>query len=178
MLEAARILLRHQIGGAPVVDGKGKCVGLLSTSDFVRSVGETRTRKTAEGWPVCPFQVEGKLLSGETSPICILAEGDCKYRKEQPSLGGRHVALCQKKPADALDLLHLTRNLPEGMVTRYMTADFVNASTDTHLPDLARMMINAHIHRVVIMDENERLVGIVSSTDLLAALVQTEGTLA
>jgi CBS-domain-containing membrane protein len=32
------------------------------------------------------------------------------------------------------------------------------------------MMIDAHIHRVIVLDEERKPVGIVSSTDLMAAL--------
>src|SRR6516162_1975130 len=33
--EAARLLSRSSISGAPVVDAEGRCVGVLSASDFV-----------------------------------------------------------------------------------------------------------------------------------------------
>ena len=37
MSEAAAILLHQQISGAPVVDDRGVCVGVLSASDFVKA---------------------------------------------------------------------------------------------------------------------------------------------
>jgi CBS domain-containing protein len=55
-------------------------------------------------------------------------------------------------------------------VGRHMTADPVTAAPDTPLTDLARMMIDAHIHRVIVVDETQRPVGVVSSTDVLAAV--------
>ncbi len=36
MAEAARLLYEHSISGAPVIDERGKCVGVLSLSDFAR----------------------------------------------------------------------------------------------------------------------------------------------
>src|SRR6185436_6469452 len=36
MAEASEILATHEISGAPVVDDKGHCVGVLSTTDFMR----------------------------------------------------------------------------------------------------------------------------------------------
>jgi predicted transcriptional regulator len=39
------------------------------------------------------------------------------------------------------------------------------------MSDLARMMLDAHIHRVIVVDEQNRPVGVVSSTDILAAVV-------
>ena len=40
MSEAADAFLEHQITGAPVVDEQGRCVGVLSASDFVHSKAE------------------------------------------------------------------------------------------------------------------------------------------
>jgi CBS-domain-containing membrane protein len=59
--------------------------------------------------------------------------------------------------------------LPEESVGRYMTPDPVTASADVPLRELARMMIDAHIHRVIIVDERNRPVGVLSTTDILAA---------
>ncbi len=36
MSKAARVLFEHGISGAPVIDEKGKCVGVLSLTDFAR----------------------------------------------------------------------------------------------------------------------------------------------
>jgi CBS domain-containing protein len=38
--EAARLLSRSSISGAPVVDGEGQCIGVLSSSDFVTWAGK------------------------------------------------------------------------------------------------------------------------------------------
>lgn len=44
----------------------------------------------------------------------------------------------------------------------------------TPIRELARQMIDAHIHRIIVVDDENRPLGIVSSTDLLAALAYTE----
>ncbi len=36
------------------------------------------------------------------------------------------------------------------------------------------MMIDAHIHRVIVVDKDERPIGIVSSTDILAAVAHAD----
>ena len=36
MTEAAKSLIKHEVSGAPVVDEQGRCVGILSTTDFTR----------------------------------------------------------------------------------------------------------------------------------------------
>lgn len=64
--------------------------------------------------------------------------------------------------------------LPGEEVAEYMTADPVTAPATAPITTLARMMLDAHIHRVVIVDEAGRPVGIVSATDVLAAVARAE----
>ena len=62
--------------------------------------------------------------------------------------------------------------LPSDEVRQFMTPDPVTVRPETSIRTLARMMIDAHIHRVIVVDNERRPIGIVSSTDLLAALAQ------
>jgi CBS domain-containing protein len=61
---------------------------------------------------------------------------------------------------------------PEGTVGDFMTADPVTASPATPLRELARRMIDAHIHRVVVTDAAGRPLGVVSTTDIVAAVAR------
>ena len=58
---AAHLLSRAAVSGAPVVDEEGRCVGVLSTTDFVHYVGgETpvsRPRGTRGPERVCEWQM-------------------------------------------------------------------------------------------------------------------------
>jgi CBS domain-containing protein len=65
--------------------------------------------------------------------------------------------------------------LPEEEVGQHMTADPVVVTAETDIRSVARLMLDAHIHRVGVVDEANRLVGIISSTDLLAALAYSGG---
>lgn len=60
--------------------------------------------------------------------------------------------------------------MPGDAVSRYMTTDIVTTGPETPLSRLARMMIDAHIHRLIVVDEKQRPIGVVSSTDLVAAM--------
>jgi CBS domain-containing protein len=64
--------------------------------------------------------------------------------------------------------------LPFDEVRNHMTADPVTVRPTTPVSDLARLMLDAHIHRLIVVDGKGRPVGIVSSTDLIAAVAQTE----
>jgi len=60
--------------------------------------------------------------------------------------------------------------VPDDEVSRYMTTDVVATRPEARIAEMARWMVDAHIHRVIILDPEERPVGVVSSTDILAAL--------
>jgi len=123
---AARMLSQAQISGAPVVDGEGRCIGVISATDFVHWAENGRRPK--DGDPACVCQ-----------PWQILED----------------------------------HGFPDGVVRSLMTADPVTAAPVTPIATLARMMLDAHIHRVIVVDRNRRPVGVVSSTDILAAMAQS-----
>ena len=58
---------------------------------------------------------------------------------------------------------HLTRKLAT-------TADPVTAEPTATIGELARDMLNARIHRLIVVDAEGRPIGIVSSMDILAAV--------
>jgi CBS-domain-containing membrane protein len=127
---AAHTLSRFSISGAPVIDSEGRCVGVISTTDFV-------------SWA----------------------------EKGQEAVPRSHDSACQAHTAwQLVDVA----TVPEDEVGRYMTKDPVTVSASTHISDLARMMTDAHIHRVIVVDAHHRPVGIVSSTDILAAVAYAD----
>ncbi len=128
--QAARLLSRSRISGAPVVDADGRCVGVLSATDFVH-----RTEK------------EGGTASAP---------------------GG--VPACACSDWQVMDVAAF----PADEVGAYMTADPVTATPLTGIAELARRMLDAHIHRVIVVDDQHRPIGVVSSTDILAAVARTD----
>jgi CBS domain-containing protein len=58
----------------------------------------------------------------------------------------------------------------EEEVRDWMTPDPVMAPPTASLSELARFMIDAHVHRIIVAEEDGRPLGIVSSTDILAAV--------
>jgi CBS domain-containing protein len=173
---AADLLFQHQIGGAPVVDTDGRCIGVLCATDFMHWAKEGGQGVEDVPLPACPFQVKGRLLTGEEAVICTLAEGDCPLQEMRPTTGGRHTGVCRfRQSAGSSDWQQVTKNLPMSAVRRYMTTDIVTVEPQTPLPELVRTMIDAHIHRVIVVDGQRRPIGVVSSTDILATLADGEG---
>jgi isocitrate dehydrogenase len=65
--------------------------------------------------------------------------------------------------------------LPADEVDDYMTDDPVTVPPNASIIELARRMIDAHVHRLIVVDAENRPVGVVSSTDVLAAVAQKRG---
>jgi CBS-domain-containing membrane protein len=126
---AARMLVGSHISGAPVVDHTGRCVGVLSTTDFVTWAGEGESKSRQRG---------------DASP------GACEWE------------------------IITTMAPVEELVRDWMTPDPVIAPPTASLSELARTMIDAHLHRVIITEEDGRPIGIVSSTDVLAAVAYAD----
>jgi len=53
-----------------------------------------------------------------------------------------------------------------------MTKDPVLAFANVKIGELAAMMMDAHIHRIIVVDAVSRPIGVVSSIDILAALAR------
>jgi len=122
--EAAKLLDREQISGAPVVDDLGRCVGVLSATDFVHWVEHEN-----DAPPVSPgreFCADWEMVDPE--------------------------------------------KLPKDEVRNYMSRDLVTVEPELSLAAVARRMLDSHVHRLVVLDERHRPVGLVTTTDLLAAL--------
>jgi CBS domain-containing protein len=172
---AAKLLFENKISGAPVVDADGRCIGVLCGTDLVHWIEEGGQGAEDVPLPACPYQVKGRLLTGEQAMICTLAGGSCPLQDMRPTTGGRHTAVCLLPSGAVSDWQHIVKKLPTSGVRRYMTADVVTVGPQTPLPKLARTMIDAHIHRVIVVDDERRPVGVVSSTDLMAAMAYADG---
>jgi CBS domain-containing protein len=128
---AAHRLAEAAVTGAPVVNGEGRCVGVLSATDFVHWMDRNRA--------------------------------------------GHHPAACAASPAFCAPWQIVDAEaLPEEQVRDWMTRDPVLVPPTATLGELARKMLDAHIHRVIVADNAGTPVGIVSSTDVLAAVARAD----
>ncbi|MCC6417851.1 MAG: CBS domain-containing protein [Gemmataceae bacterium] len=126
---AARLLAQAQVSGAPVVDADGRCVGVLSATDFVR-------------W----------AQRGKSQPFPPPSPPELVY---------------------AWTILEDVE-YPGEVVRQYITGDTISVPPTATVGEVARLMLDARIHRVIVVDEDRRPIGVVSTTDILAAVAQTD----
>jgi CBS domain-containing protein len=159
--KAAYRLYRSKSAGAPVVDEKGRCVGMLLVRDILRWIQAGCPEAVVDPGNACPYQIRGRLLTGDAAVICTLADGSCPFQEVQPTTAGRHTEVCMRQENEAS---------PFGALPKYMTTDRVTVGPETRLPDLMHRMFATHTDRLVVVDDQKRPVGAVSATDILAAI--------
>jgi len=123
--EAARLLSGFHVSGAPVVDDNGRCIGVLSSSDFVARAGEEETATTT------------------TRATCFIAPWG--------------------------ELINIDE-CADNEIRHYMTAEPITVPPTACIGELAKVMVDAHIHRILVVVEQDRPLGVVTSTDILAAV--------
>jgi CBS domain-containing protein len=126
--EAAHLLAGRHISGAPIVDRGGRCLGVLSSSDFVTWTEEGGQATEQAGKVTCFLAPWGELINIDDAP--------------------------------------------ENEIRCYMKAPVIAVAPGTSIGELAQKMVDAHIHRVLVVVEQDRPRGIVTSTDILAAVAQ------
>ena len=102
---------------------------------------------------VCPLQVNQDVTDGADLIVC----------------GQPHCVLVDWQVVDV-------EKLPADEVRRFMTPDPVTVRPATSIRILAPMMIDAHIHRVIVVDEERKPIGVVSGTDILAVVAHADGS--
>jgi CBS domain-containing protein len=133
--EAACLLLRDRHGGAPVVDEQGRCVGVLSSTDFMRIASQREDAAPTQIEEPHPAQPNGFSTDWQVVDV-------------------------DKLPAEE--------------VRRYMMADPVTVLPGASIRMLARMIRDAHMHRVIVVDGEHRPMGIVTARDIMDALADAE----
>jgi CBS domain-containing protein len=121
-------LMENKVSALPVVDQSGRCVGILSTSDFVAVAHELdedlggATHDSEAWWDVFVNAISEKV--------------------------GHH------------------------SVTEVMTETVIAAAPETPLVQAADDLLRARVHRMPVVDGERRVVGILSTTDVLRAFVK------
>jgi CBS domain-containing protein len=167
---AAELFLRRQIREAAVVDADGRCVGMLSATDLIRWALQGSRDAEDVSPPACPYQVKGRLLTGADAVICTRTPGSCPLQEVRPMTGGRHTAVCRLREGVVSDWQEVSGGGHASAVRRYMTADVGTVEAEAPLSALARAVVDAHVHRLIVVDEQHRPIGTVSCLDVLAAL--------
>ena len=141
--EAIERLEDQRVGGAPVLDGAGEIIGMLTASDITKSEHVRTNRVESER-----RTYEMTDREEEDSEDELLVE-DAIYSKEDysPVVLGRTT------------------------VIEWMSKDVVSVPPDATLKAVCRSMIAKHVHHVPVADR-KKVVGIISTLDVVRCLAE------
>lgn len=160
--DTLELLRAEDVTGAPVVTN-GDVIGVVSLTDLMEfeatSPAVPTERSTQPEWG--EFEEPNVWEAGDESPAAYFVDfwddvgADVAERFESPE-------------APEWDLLE------EHVVGEVMSRQVIAMSPDDDLRDAAKLMLEAVVHRVLVMEDSE-LLGIVTATDIVRAVA--EGTL-
>jgi CBS domain-containing protein len=133
-----------QISGAPVLDVKGRLVGVVSIRDVMRLAAHAR--EIAAGDTAAPYRfarTEDELMTWFADP--------------------------DERAAPPIDLTSVDSVFEEFTVRDIMTTATFTVRAEASLSELARFLARGRIHRSLVLD-GDRLAGIVTTFDLVRAV--------
>ncbi len=196
---AAKLLYQNRIHGLPVVNKRKQIVGIISPTDILKSLSE-RKREVAEKYytnmvvPVyeeTPINIVMEIInitSENALPVInddlklagIVSDGDLfklSHIKESVSrsdmgIGDDEDQWTWEGIRDTIRLYYSTSkvDLPSVAVKEVMVKNVVKAFKNTSISEIAQKMVKNNISHVPIVDESERLIGMVSDIDLMACM--------
>lgn len=156
--ELAALLDRAGITGAPVVDEQGTLLGMITVRDVVRLARELLEVPEASRWGMGTMLPETLGIPGDL-PL------DAEFFAYYVTPGGGFV-----------DMRDQIQKLPEVAFEGYQVRDIMSANPVTVassmlIRDAARTMLDARIHRCLVVDDGV-LQGIVTATDILKMVAE------
>jgi len=188
--EAARLMLQHGVSGLPVVDDKGRLVGIITKTDIVRVYAE-RIRGRYRASDYMYHDPPMVSLTHSISYVIELLEHHPSHRVLVVD-GGKLVGIIA--PSDiafsASPIVHMKEKskhvrrfeeLPKGrlgpvydyiitVAQDVMTPDPVTASPDDDLAAVAQLMIRGGFSSVPIVEEEDEVKGLVVKHNILEAV--------
>ena len=124
--EALELIVENRVSALPVVDGRDRCVGMLSTSDLIDLTHE---------------------LDDEVHNLGRTDESGRPWLFER-----------------------LTEAFRSERVSEQMTESVATIGPEIPLSAAAGIMVRNRVHRLPVVDDRKRLLGILSTTDIVAAV--------
>lgn len=111
------------------------------------------------------------IVDGQGIPVGIVSESDLLFKERRHELESESSLLHPRRRRQE-------RAKAEGVVAwEVMTKPAITVRSDTTLPQAARLMQERKVRRLVVVDERDKIAGIVSRSDLLQVFLRTDDDL-
>ena len=140
----------------------------LMTTDVLTVRSSTRLKEAAA--LLAERRISGlPVVDGEGHVLGVLSEGDILYKEsgvsDRPGLLGRLLAV----PPTDVDLKLAARTVGEAM-----SAPALTIGPRRPVTEAATVMIEEGVNRLPVIDDDERLIGIITRADLVRAFVRSD----
>lgn len=156
--ELARRLAAEDISGAPVIDGEGALVGVVSQTDLVRLAAREQGLDLAV--TTAHFDVASGYDEARDDPEDDPGELDAHGFFVPDELPFSARSILEAVPESRFDMT---------TVEEIMTPAFYSVRPDLPVPELADYLARGRIQRAVVVEDG-RLIGIVTALDVLRAV--------
>ena len=197
--EAAKLLHTYRIHGLPVVNNRKNLVGIISPTDILKNFHEEITNKIENYFtnlvvPVyqdTPINIVMEIISithehalpvlnDERKVVGIVTDGDLfklSHIRESVSqtdlgMGGDEDAWTWEGIRDIVRFHYSTSevSLPTVPVKEVMVPTVIKASINTPVNEVGDKMLKNKISHIPVVDSSDRLIGMVTDIDLMAAI--------
>ena len=129
--DLSKLLISNKISGVPVVDEKGKLVGMVTDGDII----------TEDISPIFPYYIDPFMMSYG------FIENIEQYQKDM-------------------------KGYLETSVEEIMTRKVRSVKMDTPVSEVAKIMVRNKINRVPVVDNDNKLVGIIARDNVIESMVK------
>jgi CBS domain-containing protein len=178
--KAARLMLENKITALPVMEN-GKLVGILTNSDLLRFIlaeypglGKEIFVKNCMTDEVVAIEKETSLLEAHRlmgtkriRSLPIIENGTLVGLVTRTDLMSSDPSKLAAKKGQEVSLQILTQPVEKVMVTKVLTI-----SPDAEITEAARLMLENKIHCLPVLDGENKLVGIITESDLFLMVIQ------
>jgi CBS domain-containing protein len=176
--KAARVMLENKITSLPVVDADRKLVGILTSSDLFRMVIE---EMVGEVIPVKAWMTsDPETITPETTLLEVHRIMGVKRIRSLPVMeGSKLVGIVTRTDLLSADPSKLyskgdqdrSRQVVDQPARIVMTPNPITISEDEMMQKAAKLMLDRKFHCLPVVNDDGKLVGIVTETDIFHMIV-------
>ncbi|MEF8848708.1 MAG: CBS domain-containing protein [Candidatus Thermoplasmatota archaeon] len=197
--KAAKLFYEHRIHGLPVINDKDELVGIISPTEILKQLSEKEddtvekyyTNRAAPVYEETPINVAMEIINithqnalpviGEDLKLSgIVTDGDVfKLGKVKEGIESSNLGMGDDEDQwtwegirDTIRLYHATSEIkfPKIPVKKIMVKDVLKALRTTPVCETAKKMVKKDISQIPIVNDNKRLIGMITDIDLMPCL--------
>lgn len=179
--KAARVMLENKITAIPVVDDKRTMVGIITTSDIFRfilaelpelkenlSVRDYMSTYVVTLDPDSSLLEAHRLMGAERiRSLPVVVDGELKGIVTRTDLLSNDNSRFLSRNNQEESLKVLTSSVEQIMIT-----DVITITPEATLLDAAKILLENKIHSLPVVDEEKKLTGILTESDLFRMVIQ------